>query len=328
MKSKTQRRKPLRVSIPAVNVGMFRGERVDERMGKLERRREKIEDLELQGDELEAQERLERKRDRLERGEGDRNSDDTLTEKIVDKVILPLVNRSLEDNSRGKDSVASEAIKLAEKALDKTREGGGTPLTLSGMISSLTELKDIVKGDEALEKRLDDITNDLKELKKKPSGDLAEINTIEKVLNIVDRVQQRVRPDGGGSKKEFYDFETWKVEFGRKTTMQDRAFTLRMRQQDKDHDLRLAELGIKHRSNDLLEDGIKRIGSAIARGLSDEDFEDEEPEGRPKEGAKLIKYNCPNPNCGAPISVPPEAQVVGRQIKCTKCDSILVWEEE
>lgn len=100
----------------------------------------------------------------------------------------------------------------------------------------------------------------------------------------------------------------------------NKEFLIRLKQMDRDENYRFAELGEKRRRNDILASGFKRIGRAVARGLSEGgEEEEEEPEkgGQRKPSRKKVKvYRCSE--CAAKISVPPGLKP-GDAVKCAKC---------
>lgn len=325
-RSRTSRKKRIRVSIPAVNLGLLGERGMDEARTKVEEKQEELQVIRLDADIIRERQR----RDKLEAGEEpvERASEDKLGDKLLDEVVIPMVKTNLnQPEARGTDSVAEAAIKLADKALDKERgrEPRSEGSTITEVINSLTKLKDFVSDDSTV-RQLNDINEKLKELEKGKGKESDELDLIDKVLNIYDRVEKRMKPSEGGSQEGYYEFEKWKVEHNRRTSMQDRAWTLRLRQQDKEHDARLAELGIQRERTEILRDGLKTIGKSVVEGITDEDFEDETPTRRKTSGrARLWRGTC---QCGETILVPPEGQVEGREFRCPKCDAKYEWHDE
>ena len=108
----------------------------------------------------------------------------------------------------------------------------------------------------------------------------------------------------------------------------NKEFLIRLKQMDRDENYRFAELGEKRRRNDILASGFKRIGRAVARGLTEggeEEEEEEEIGGQRKPSRKKVKvYRCSE--CGAKISVPPGLKP-GDAVKCAKCGAEYVAKE-
>lgn len=110
----------------------------------------------------------------------------------------------------------------------------------------------------------------------------------------------------------------------------NKEFLIRLKQMDRDENYRFAELGEKRRRNDILASGFKRIGRAVARGLTEggeDDEEEEERGGQRKPSRKKVKvkvYRCSE--CGAKISVPPGLKP-GDAVKCAKCGAEYVAKE-
>ena len=121
------------------------------------------------------------------------------------------------------------------------------------------------------------------------------------------------------------EFKKWEKEFDLKHKIADREERLERRRIDKKHDIELGKLGIEKDRNDLLRDGFKRVGRAIALGLGEDDEFEEEEESAPAKGrGQLVKEKCTE--CGTEILIPPETQIAGKEIKCSKCNSVFVWE--
>ncbi|MBA7609124.1 hypothetical protein ES703_16311 [subsurface metagenome] len=312
---------PLKVIIPSVNLGILKGDKMSESKSKLQKKQEELESLELDVEIQGLEDKLKK------RQSGDEvittPQKDGLAEKLVTEIVLPIVKKNLEPDKSS--SVAQDALKLANKALDKAARNAppSSGNSINDIVNALGAFKDLIK-DDSVKAQLDEVTQQVKELGERPAKE-GDLDTIDRVLAIVDKIQERVKTTDGGSSDGYYDFERWKVEQGRKTTLQDRAFTMRIRQQDKDHDIKLAELGIEKERNNLFRDGFKRVGNAIALGLGEEDeFEEDEKSAPAKGRGQLIKEKCTE--CGAEILIPPEAQVEGHEIKCSECPANFTWE--
>lgn len=108
----------------------------------------------------------------------------------------------------------------------------------------------------------------------------------------------------------------------------NKEFLIRLKQMDRDENFRFAELGEKRRRNDILASGFRRIGRAVARGLSggeEEEEEEKEKGGQRKPSRKKVKvYRCSE--CDAKISVPPGLKP-GDAVKCAKCGAEYVAKE-
>lgn len=309
-------KKPMKVVFPVIN----RGGRMSESKSRLEEKKEELEGLKLESDILDIENKIERRRSGGEPATEPQK--DTLGDTLVKEVVLPIVKRSLEPD---KSSTTQDALKVASKALD--RAGRGTPPaagnTITDIVTALGQFKDLIK-DDSSKAQLDKLTEQVKALGERPEKE-GDLDMIDKVLGIVDKIQERVKPTGEGSSDGYYDFEKWKTEQERKNLMQDRAFNLRIRQQDKEQDIKLAALGIEKERNDLIMSGLKRIGVAIGGELTEEDdYEEDEAPASTKGRGQLRTEKCEV--CGAKILIPPEAQVAGKEIKCSECPAIFTWE--
>ncbi len=313
-------KKTLKVTYPVISI---RRGNMSESKSKLEKKQEELESLELDAEILGVEERIKR---RSSDGGSAEPQKDSLADTLVKEIVLPIVKKNLESDKNS--SVARDALTIAKRAQDRADKVVRSDPKPSGnsitdIVNALGTFKDLIK-DDSVKAQLDEVTQQVKELGERPARE-GDLETIDRVMAIMDKIQERVKTSGSGSSEGYYDFEKWRVEQERKTVVQDRAFTLRLRQQDKEHDLKLAALGIEKDRNNLFRDGIKRIGNAIALGLGEEDeFEEDEKSAPAKGRGQLIKEKCTH--CEAEILIPPEAQVAGKEIKCSKCNSVFVWE--
>ena len=106
-------------------------------------------------------------------------------------------------------------------------------------------------------------------------------------------------------------------KFMREMKESDRRFQMQLKKMEGDTKLRFAELQEGHRRTQLIGGALKRVGSAIARAVSEVEEEEETEEAKParKEG-KIKSYACSE--CGATISIPPDTKV-GSYVECIKC---------
>jgi len=309
-------KKTLKVVFPVIN----RGGKMSESKSRLEMKKEELESLRVEADIQIVEDKIKRRQSGGEPAAEPKK--DTLGDTLVKEVVIPIVKRSLEPDKGS--SVTQDALKVANKALDTAgrRAPPASGNTITDIVNALAQFKDLIKDDES-KRQLEAINEKLKQLDERPEKE-GELDMIDKVLGIVDKIQERIKPTGGGSTDGYFEHEKWKVGHERKTQMQDRAFQLRLRQQDKEHDIKLAELGIQKEKNDLLKDGLKRIGTAIAEGLGEEDDEEDDEPSQAKGRGQLVKEKCEW--CEAEIMIPPEAQVAGKEIKCSTCDASFIWE--
>lgn len=328
MSKSRRQRKPLRVTIPALDMGIFRGERNVEETN-LERRRDKIEDLRLEEDELDQEARTIRKRRLFDQATSDpqQSDDDSLKDKLVDGVVIPI----MKDRMIGRGGESDEmkgVVKVLDKAIDKLTDKKDAPKsgveTIKEVFQVFNEVKAFLPDDSKAVEKLGKIEDRLKKMEEGGGKD-DEMGTLERALTLSERLRKMMPDSSGGHDERYYEFEKWKVEESRKGRRQDRAFILREKQINQENQRELARLGIESERNDLLRDGFKRAGNAIAQALGEEDFFDEEEEAvAPLREAKLITDKCSV--CGEQITIPPESQVAGKEIKCSKCDSTFVWE--
>lgn len=316
------RTKKIKVTVPAVRLDLVRGEGYmsgsqQETKSKLERKREELAALELDADILEVEDKI-RRRQRGEPVEAAPKSD--LGEKLVEEVVMPIVRKRLEEDEGGKENrgVVDRALRIAERAVGRTPRGERTPSSIDEIdkaIDVFTKIKGLFEKEERERppeeaKREEDV-----------------LSQLERGMKLVQQMRETFAIEGAGGEgasQALIDFKKWEKQFESDQRERDRAYNLKMRRQDKDHDARLVELGIERERNDLLRDGLKRIGNAVARALLEEEAFEEEEEAPPKRGrGKLITEKCAV--CGTEISIPPEAQVAGKEIKCGKCESVFVW---
>jgi len=326
----------MRVSIPAVRLSILRGENEMEQKTSLEKRREILEDLDLASEELDAEARVERKRLALERArsgndEPPRAPEDTLSKKIVETVVLPIVQERLQGDPRGRseEGVTAAALKLATEALKK---GGGQPPTstvsqASEVITLIKEVRGLTGDDSEVTKKLDTMQKTIEELQKAkdPESPLAEFDRVISLVNKVKETYSMGSGDGEATKLQT-EHDRWKFEQERLEKTRDRAWTLRLRQIDKQHDLELAKLGVERERTELLDKGLKRLGATITEALvDDEGFEETSPKG--PQGTEIIQIPCPE--CEVVLNIPPEGQVLGATVSCPKCNSIFeTFQEE
>ena len=139
-------------------------------------------------------------------------------------------------------------------------------------------------------------------------------------------------PEGVGTAKDIGllggNIETLKIMKEMKES--DRKFLREMKESDRRFQMQLARMRVEERRKwaemqegrkrtEIIGGALKRVGSAIARAVS----ETEEEEGEEKEETKPAKkegkvkgYACSE--CGATISIPPDAKV-GSYVECAKC---------
>lgn len=320
--------KKVRVTIPAVNLDKIFGPRVDgmgetetaEPKSRLVKKQEELEKLELEEEILDVEDRIERRR----RGDPAPESPKSgLEEKLMDQVVIPLVNRSLQGDDRRGDSnsTVDRALRIAEKAVGrappKSGEGKSAMDELDQGIQIFSKIKDLIQGEKEEKEEGGEAT-------KKETDALVEL---DRGLDLVRKIREVFPSEGsgGGMSESMMEFKRWEKEFELDVRRADREERLERRRIDKGHDARLIELGIEKERNDLLRDGFKRVGRAFAIALGEEeDLEDEEEEA-PTEGRRqLIKEICSE--CRADILIPPEAQVAGQEIGCSSCKSVFVWE--
>ena len=323
--------KKTRLTIPVVNLDKLFGPRdegmsesLTETKSRLVKKQEELAGLELDADILDVEDRIRRRRSGETVPEAPKSS---LGDKLVEEVVLPIVKSKLTEDEKGGEasSTVDRALRIAEKAVDRGRpkreEEKDALDELDKGIEVFTKIKGLVEGEKAEKEETGEGT-------KKEADALAEL---ERGLDLVKKLRDTFPSEGGGGgmSETMIEFKKWEKEFELEHKKADREERLERRRIDKEHDARLIELGIEKERNDLLRDGFKRVGRAMALALGEEDeYEEAEyevlEETPTKRRRQLIKEKCTE--CGAEILIPPEAQVAGKEIKCVKCDSVFVWE--
>jgi len=319
--------KKTRLTIPVIDLDKMFGPRVDkmsesttETKGKLEKRKEELAKLELDEEILDVEDRIRRRQSGETVSEPPKSG---LEDKLMDKVVIPLVNRGLEekDKGRGSNDTVDRALSIAEEAVKRRQpkgDAGGSALDeLNKGIGIFTKIKDLIEV-EKTEKE------EAGEPVKKEMDSLAEL---DRGLDLVKKLRETFPSDGGGGgmSDAMMEFKKWEKTFELDVRKADREERLERRRIDKAHDIEIGKLGIEKERNDLLRDGFKRVGRAITLGLGEEDEYDEDEEPAPAKGrGQLLKEKCEV--CGAEILIPPEAQVEGKEIKCSECNSSFIWE--
>lgn len=334
-KSKSKKRRTLRVTIPAVNIGLVRGAEdlnEEEELKSVERKKARLMGLELDAEVLGAEADVERARKNLEASRGDetQNSKSDLGERLLEEVVVPIVRKNLEGDKTRDEDIASRALRVAERTLSQGG-GRGSPMSIvNEVIGAIKGLRDLT-GDEGLHKRLDDIETKVETIGKR--GDEDAVDQLDKVLNTINKVKEFLGATGegrGGDLKDtklWIEQRRWEKRFERDALTRDRAYQLKIRQQDKAHDIELGKLGVERDRNKLIEEGFQRVGRAVYTALGEEEeYEEEEPPARVKGRRTLVKTPCSQ--CGTDLTIPPEAQILGKEIKCPKCNSVFEWEEE
>ncbi len=325
--------KKTRLTFPVVNLDKIFGPRrkemdesLTETKSKLEKRQEALESLEMEEDILDVEDRIKRRRDGRAAPAAEAPKD-SFGDKMMTDVVIPLVNRALEnkEGARGSDEVVNRALRIAERAVARTpakAAEGDSPLDeLDKGIAVFTKIKTLIEGEK-------EEKEDAGEDPKKEGDALAEI---DRGLAIVLKIREVFPSEGagGGLSPEMIEFKKWEKNFELKQRTADRTERLERRRIDKAHEATMIDLGIKKEKNDMFRDGFKRIGRAVALGLGEDD-EGEEAEYEvldetPTKGrGQLVKEKCTQ--CGATVLIPPESQVAGKEIKCSKCPAVFVWE--
>lgn len=317
--------KKTRLTIPVVDLDKMFGPRVDkmdesmtETKSRLVKKQEELASLELDSEILDVEEKIKRRRAGETVSETHKSG---LEDKLMDKVVIPLVNRSLaeDDKPRDSDSTVDRALRIAERVVARgPPKGEGTSAMdeLDKGISIFTKIRGLLETEKVAKEETGEET-------KKETDSLSEL---DRGLDLVQKIRETFPQEGGGGglSETMIEYKKWEKEFDLKHTIADREERLARRRIDKDHDIELGKLGIEKERNDLLRDGFKRVGRAIALELGEEDeYEEEEP--APAKGrGQLIKEKCEV--CGAKILIPPEAQVEGKEITCSECNSTFIWE--
>jgi len=110
-------------------------------------------------------------------------------------------------------------------------------------------------------------------------------------------------------------------KFMREMKSDDRRWELQLQKMRDESRSMWAEAQERKRRTDLMASGLKRVGAAIARAVSEgeeegEEVEEAKPAKRGKKESKIRQYECSE--CGSPISVPPSVKV-GDSIQCASC---------
>ena len=318
--------KKIRAMIPGVNLDKVFGPRdkemsesVTETRSRLDKKRDELASLELDAEILEVEDKIRRRRGG-EAGGSETKKD--LGEKLVEEVVIPIVSRKLSEDEGGKESsdVVDRALRIAEKAVSRKapeREEGSALDELDKVIGAFTKIRGLIEGEK----------EEKEETGEETKREVDSLTQLDKGIDLVKKIRDTFPQEGsgGGMSQAMIDFKKWEKEFELKHTKADREYRLSQRRIDKEHDARLAELGIEKERNDLLRDGFKRVGRAVALALGEEEEFEEEEEPAPAKGRRqLIKEKCEV--CGAEMMIPPEAQVKGKEIKCSSCNSIFKWE--
>ena len=323
----SEKSKKITVTVPGVNLDKIFGPRdkdmdesVTETKSKLDKKKEELASLELDSEILDIEDKIKRRRSSEPVSEPPKKD---LGDKLVEQVVIPLVNRKLTEEEKGGASgdVVDRALRIAEKAVgQKPAEG-----------KEKNALDEFDKGVEVFKKVRGLIEGEKEE--KEAAGEETEkevdaIDQMNRTLDLAKKIRDTFPQEGGkgGTDQALLEFKKWEKQFEAEQKKAEREHKLEERRIDKGHDIELAKLGIEKERNDLLRDGFKRIGRAAAAALGEEEGleEEEEPAPAAKGRKQLIKEKCEL--CGAEILIPPEAQVAGKEIKCSKCSSVFKWE--
>jgi len=107
-------------------------------------------------------------------------------------------------------------------------------------------------------------------------------------------------------------------QFQERMRASDRTWDLRLQQLQADTAFKKAQLAESRRRTELIAGTLRRVGSSIARGISEgiAEGEGKKAEGKTAEGEETPQeYKC---ECGAVITVPPGTQP-GAIVTCAKC---------
>lgn len=318
--------KKITVTVPGVNLDKIFGARdeevsesVTETKSRLVKKQEELESLELDAEILEVEDKIRRRRG----GEPVMEvKKDSLGEKMVEQVVIPLVNKKLSEDERsgGSSEVVDRALRIAEKAVERgqpKREEKSALDEFDKGIEVFSKIRGLIEGEKA----------EKEESGKEPKKEVDSLSQLDKGIELVRKIRETFPQEGGGENSQaMIEFKKWEKDFDLKAKKADRDYQLEQKKIDKEHDARLAELGIEKERNELLRDGFKRVGRAVALALGEEDEYEEGEESIPESRGRrqLIKETCSV--CGAEILIPPESQVAGKEIKCIKCNSIFKWE--
>ena len=197
--------------------------------------------------------------------------------------------------------------------IDKVIEGGGTKKDVVDTIKDLQDLGVIAKKREG----------------EKGEGGVSGLSKTIKELEDAGLVVRATKVNQEAAKLEF------------EKEKEGLAFWLAARKLVADEKKAMMEERISREKIKMFKDFAKDIGGAIAEGLeeSEEEAEQGEEEGEAEEKGKrerVIEESEKSPagietfacdavidgvKCGAPVSIPPEAQKKGERLTCTKCGS-------
>jgi len=326
--SKSKRR-TMKVSIPAVNMSILRGDRkMDEQKTAIERRRENIEDLDLEAEELKAEAKVTRTRrevDKLTRGEEspqERSRDSDLGNRLIDEVLIPMVAERVRGPDKGAskgDSVALEALRLLKD--EREKGGSGQPKSpvsmVTEVISVIKEVRGLVEDKDTLDRleKMQKSIEDIEEGKKK--GD--PVDEFDRMVAFVDKVKTTFNIQGSGdagSTAALIEQQRWQTEYDSDERTRDRAFNLRLRQMDRKHDLDLAKLNVEKERTAMFDGTLKRLGDIFVEAVVDDEGFDEGSKAK-LQGKEIVQIPCPE--CDVMLTIPPEAQHPGAIVVCPKC---------
>ena len=334
MSKKSSRRK-LRVTIPAINLGVLRGDNMEEPRSRLDRKREELEELELESDIVDTEAKITRRRKYLESGQDlpeQGSQKDSLADRLVEEVVIPIVNKTLQGGGRRDEDrdLVNRALSVADRAMGREPMVSGQKSIINEVFDGIARIRELTT-DTRTEERLDEIQKNLGKIAE-GGGKKDALDELDKVLGIIDKLEQRGLMKGKGdssSSDALLEFKKWEKEFDRDQTTRNRAYDLRLRHQDKQHDLEMAKLGIQRERNELLEGLVGRIGETVADALMDENELEEEEKPRklkPRKKTGILELDCPG--CGEKLAIPPEGQTPGSKIECPKCGAISQVTEE
>jgi len=322
--------------IPGLNfdevLGGRKGESVMGEKTGLEKKKEKIKELELESESLEREtDVILRRRELNQIKQGGvphetQDSSKSLGVKLVEEVVVPIVRNRLEEEKPKKDEdIASRALRIAERAIERGRIAK-TPEESTSALDEVEKAFNILKKVDEWRRPKEQGEGEKTKGGKTEEG---EIDVLERVLGVITRLEEwKGKASGTGESAEvakiYTEQKRWEKEFERRQKISDRNFQLEMRKQDQEHKREMVKLGIEKERNEIFSEGLKRMGRAAAKALLEEEEEEEEEE-EPKE-KEIKKETCPG--CGAPLIIPPKAQKPGTEIKCPKCNSILEIAEE
>jgi DNA-directed RNA polymerase subunit RPC12/RpoP len=328
---KTEKSARLRVVIPGANLDEVLGSRdegymnesMTEPKSKLDKKREELAGLELDSEMLDIEDKIKRRRGGEPVSEPPKKD---LGDRLVEQVVIPLVNRKLAEEDKGGASgdVVDRALRIAERAVGQRPAEGKEKSALDELdkgVAIFTKIRGLIEGEK----------DEKEDTGEKPKEETDYLTQLDKGINLVKKIRDTFPQEGGGggTDQALIEFKKWEKQFEANERKAHREYQLAERKIDKGHDIELAKLGIEKERNDLLRDGFKKVGHAVATALGedeDESEEEEEPAPAVKGRQQLIKAKCTI--CGAEILIPPESQVVGKEFKCSKCSSIFKWERD